>query len=121
MPASVRSSCRSPHSTCRSRAASPTAAPPAAAPSPSPIPRTRKLSRRAAAARLDLLAGHRVAVGILRAGGKWRIMATVLIVEDEDQVRVLAESYLREQGHQTVSAATAEEALPVFEVVARID
>ncbi len=48
-------------------------------------------------------------------------MATVLIVEDEDQVRVLAESYLREQGHQTVSAATAEEAMAVFEVVERID
>ena len=48
-------------------------------------------------------------------------MATVLIVEDEDQVRVLAESYLREQGHQTVSAANAEEALAVFEVVERID
>ena len=48
-------------------------------------------------------------------------MATVLIVEDEDQVRVLAESYLREQGHQTVSAATAEEALAVFDVVERID
>jgi two-component system cell cycle sensor histidine kinase/response regulator CckA len=48
-------------------------------------------------------------------------MATVLIVEDEDQVRVLAGSYLREQGHQTVSAATAEEALAVFEVVERID
>jgi CheY-like chemotaxis protein len=48
-------------------------------------------------------------------------MATVLIVEDEDQVRVLAESYLREQGHQTVSAANAEEALAVFEVVTRID
>src|ERR1043166_7874586 len=48
-------------------------------------------------------------------------MSTVLIVEDEDQVRVLAESYLREQGHQTVSAATGEEALAVFEVVDRID
>jgi CheY-like chemotaxis protein len=48
-------------------------------------------------------------------------MATVLIVEDEDQVRVLAESYLRKQGHQTVSAANAEEALAVFEVVERID
>ena len=48
-------------------------------------------------------------------------MASVLIVEDEDQVRVLAESYLREQGHQTVSAATGEEALAVFEVVDRID
>jgi CheY-like chemotaxis protein len=54
-------------------------------------------------------------------GRKWGDMATVLIVEDEDQVRVLAESYLREQGHQTVSAATAEEALAVFEVVTRID
>ena len=48
-------------------------------------------------------------------------MATVLIVEDEEQVRVLAESYLREQGHHTVSAATAEEALAVFEVAACID
>src|SRR5262249_23975377 len=32
-----------------------------------------------------------------------------------------AESYLREQGHQTVSAATPEEGLAVFEVVDRID
>ena len=48
-------------------------------------------------------------------------MGTVLIVEDEDQVRVLAESYLREQGHQTVSAATREEALAVFDVVDRVD
>lgn len=48
-------------------------------------------------------------------------MATVLIAEDEDQVRVLAESYLQEQGHQTVSAASIEEGLAVFEVVDRID
>jgi CheY-like chemotaxis protein len=48
-------------------------------------------------------------------------MGTVLIVEDEDQVRVLAESYLREQGHQTVSAATPAEALAVFDVVDRVD
>lgn len=48
-------------------------------------------------------------------------MGTVLIVEDEDQVRVLAESYLREQGHQTVSAASPEEALAVFDVVERVD
>jgi DNA-binding NtrC family response regulator len=48
-------------------------------------------------------------------------MATILIVEDEEQVRVLAESYLQEQGHQTVSAATVEEALAVFDVVERID
>jgi len=48
-------------------------------------------------------------------------MGTVLIVEDEDQVRVLAESYLREQGHQTVSAASPEEALAVFDMVDRVD
>ncbi len=41
-------------------------------------------------------------------------MATILMVEDEDQVRVLAESYLRDQGHQTLSAATAEEAMAVL-------
>ena len=48
-------------------------------------------------------------------------MGTVLIVEDEDQVRVLAESYLREQGHQTVSAARREEALAVCDMVDRVD
>ena len=31
-------------------------------------------------------------------------MAVVLVVEDEDQVRVLAESYLEEQGHHVLSA-----------------
>jgi CheY-like chemotaxis protein len=50
-----------------------------------------------------------------------KAMGTVLIVEDEDQVRVLAESYLREQGHQTVSAASPEEALAVFDTVDRVD
>jgi DNA-binding response OmpR family regulator len=40
-----------------------------------------------------------------------------LIVEDEEHVRELAESYLREQGHQTLSAATKDQALAVFEVV----
>jgi DNA-binding NtrC family response regulator len=47
-------------------------------------------------------------------------VASILIVEDEEQVRVLAESYLREQGHQTLSAATKDQALAVFEV-AKID
>jgi len=37
-------------------------------------------------------------------------MALVLIVEDEEQVRVLAESYLREQGHRTLSAGTKDTA-----------
>jgi DNA-binding response OmpR family regulator len=33
-------------------------------------------------------------------------MAIVLLVEDEEQVRVLAQSYLEEQGHQVLSAGT---------------
>jgi DNA-binding NtrC family response regulator len=33
-------------------------------------------------------------------------MATVLIVEDEAQVLMLAESYLQEHGHRTLSAST---------------
>jgi DNA-binding NtrC family response regulator len=47
-------------------------------------------------------------------------MVAILIVEDEEQVRVLAESYLREQGHETFSAATKDQALAVLDV-ARID
>jgi DNA-binding NtrC family response regulator len=48
-------------------------------------------------------------------------MAVVLIVEDDEQVRVLAESYLQEQGHQTLSAATADEALAALEVTECVD
>jgi two-component system cell cycle sensor histidine kinase/response regulator CckA len=42
-------------------------------------------------------------------------VAVILIVEDEAQVRVLSESYLQEQGHRTLSAATVGEALAVLE------
>jgi DNA-binding NtrC family response regulator len=48
-------------------------------------------------------------------------MAVILIVEDEAQVRVLSESYLQEQGHQTLSAATPGEALAVLDDTADID
>jgi DNA-binding NtrC family response regulator len=48
-------------------------------------------------------------------------MAIVLVVEDEEQVRVLAESYLQEHGHETISAATVDEALAVLEVGEPID
>ena len=48
-------------------------------------------------------------------------MARVLIVEDEEQVRVLAESYLQEQGHQTLSAATSAETLAALKVADGID
>jgi len=42
-------------------------------------------------------------------------MASILIAEDEAQVRVLAESYLREQGHQMLTAATVDEAVAVLD------
>jgi len=50
-----------------------------------------------------------------------KTLTTILIVEDEEQVRVLAESYLRDQGHQTLSAATAEQALAVLDRQDTID
>lgn len=42
-------------------------------------------------------------------------MAIILIVEDEAQVRVLSRSFLQEQGHHTLTAATPEEALAVLD------
>src|ERR1700684_258812 len=48
-------------------------------------------------------------------------MAVVLVVEDEDQVRVLAESYLQEQGHRTFSASTVNEALAVLDEAENVD
>lgn len=39
----------------------------------------------------------------------------VLVVEDEEQVRVLAESILQEDGHTTLSAGTTEQALALLE------
>jgi DNA-binding NtrC family response regulator len=48
-------------------------------------------------------------------------MATILIVEDQRQVRVFAESYLRQQGHRAISAGTPEEALALIEAVDGID
>ena len=41
-------------------------------------------------------------------------MATVLIVEDEAEILVLAQSFLEEQGHQTLLAPTADEALAIL-------
>jgi DNA-binding NtrC family response regulator len=48
-------------------------------------------------------------------------MAVVLIVEDEDQVRVLAESFLEEQGHRVLSADTAAGALALLQSSPGID
>lgn len=48
-------------------------------------------------------------------------MAAVLIVEDDEQVRVLAESFLQGEGHATLSAATTEQALALLESEEPID
>ena len=48
-------------------------------------------------------------------------MATVLIVEDETQVLVLAESYLHEHGHQTLSASTVTGATTLLDGDDHID
>jgi CheY-like chemotaxis protein len=48
-------------------------------------------------------------------------MAVVLVVEDEDQVRVLAESYLEEQGHQVLSAGTPAGALALLQQSQAVD
>jgi CheY-like chemotaxis protein len=42
-------------------------------------------------------------------------MAVVLIVEDEEQVRVLAEAIIQDLGHETLTAGTAEQALAVVQ------
>jgi DNA-binding NtrC family response regulator len=48
-------------------------------------------------------------------------MATVLLVEGDDQVRVLAESYLEEQGHKVLSAGTPAGALALLDKTAEVD
>ena len=44
-----------------------------------------------------------------------RTMANILILEDEEQVRVLADSFLQGVGNKTLSAATIEQALALIE------
>jgi DNA-binding NtrC family response regulator len=48
-------------------------------------------------------------------------MATVLLVEGDDQVRVLTESYLEEQGHEVLSAGTAAGALALLGKLPKVD
>jgi CheY-like chemotaxis protein len=42
-------------------------------------------------------------------------MPCVLVVEDDEQVRVLAEAIIQDIGHRTMSAATVPEALALLE------
>jgi len=42
-------------------------------------------------------------------------VANILLVEDEEQVRVLAESFLQIAGHTTLSAGSVDQALALLE------
>jgi DNA-binding NtrC family response regulator len=42
------------------------------------------------------------------------VLSVILLVEDEEQVRVLAESYLQTDGHTTLSAGSSEQALALL-------
>jgi CheY-like chemotaxis protein len=42
-------------------------------------------------------------------------MTCVLVVEDDEQVRVLAEAIIQEAGHRTMSAATVDEAIALLQ------
>jgi CheY-like chemotaxis protein len=48
-------------------------------------------------------------------------VASILVVEDDEQVRVLVESFLADEGHHTLSASTAEEAIALLEGGAKVD
>jgi CheY-like chemotaxis protein len=48
-------------------------------------------------------------------------MAVILLVEDEEQVRVLAESYLEEQGHQVLTAGSPDGALALLKRTPHVD
>jgi DNA-binding NtrC family response regulator len=48
-------------------------------------------------------------------------MAIILVVEDDEQVRVLGESILQDHGHSTLSAGTIEQATALLETDEKID
>ena len=48
-------------------------------------------------------------------------MANILLVEDEEQVRVLAESFLQIAGHTTLSAGSVDQALALLETGEPVD
>jgi DNA-binding NtrC family response regulator len=48
-------------------------------------------------------------------------VAVILLVEDEEHVRVLAESYLEEQGHEVLSAGSPDGAMALLKRTPHID
>ncbi len=53
-----------------------------------------------------------------RQGGH---VASILIIEDDEHVRVSVESCLADEGHKTLTASTAEQALALLEGGAEVD
>jgi DNA-binding NtrC family response regulator len=48
-------------------------------------------------------------------------MATILLVEGDDQVRVLTGSFLEQRGHQVLSAGTADGAIAILKKTHHVD
>ena len=48
-------------------------------------------------------------------------MATIVIVEDEPQISALVQSFIEEQGHKVLSAASADEALGILKGPQAVD
>lgn len=48
-------------------------------------------------------------------------MVAILIVEDDEHVRMLVESFLADEGHKTLSASSPEQATALFETDVEID
>jgi DNA-binding NtrC family response regulator len=54
-------------------------------------------------------------------GGQGVHMASILIVEDDENLRLAAESFLADEGHHTLTATTAEQALALLEGGIEVD
>jgi DNA-binding NtrC family response regulator len=65
------------------------------------------------------LAGHNNVIWVDGSGNC--SMAVILLVEDEEQVRVLAESYLEEQGHEVLSAGSPDGAMALLKRTPHVD
>ena len=54
-------------------------------------------------------------------GGQGVHMASILIVEDDEHLRLAAESFLADEGHHTLTATTAEQALALLAAGVDVD
>ena len=58
---------------------------------------------------------------VVRSGGRQARGGSIAIILIEAQVRVLSESFLQEQGHHTLTAATPDEALALLDDQTRLN